>query len=294
MDTTLILGATSMLGGAGLVLGLGLAYASKKFHVDIDERIETILDALPGTNCGACGFIGCEDAAGAIAAGKSGANTCIAGGHDVAEHIALIMGVEKGDVAAPKIAALQCAGGRKTVKKRYDFSLLDDCAAANMLAGGPSACNFGCLGYGTCIKACPFDAMYMGEDDLPKILIEKCTGCGNCNKVCPRGLLPLIDLEAPLFVVCKSLDKGKDVRGYCKAGCIACKICEKSCGEGSFSVVDNLAVVDYEKFKDCHKEQCIEKCPTKCIVANDGVNYANKKRSVKKVEKKEVGHCALE
>jgi len=294
MDTTLILGATSALGGAGLILGVGLSYASKKFHVDIDERIETILDALPGTNCGACGFIGCEDAATAIASCKSGAGTCVAGGQEVADHVASVMGVECAAVAEAKIAALKCGGGRSKVKARFDHSLFDDCAAAHIVAGGPSECGYGCLGYGTCVESCPFDAMEMGEDDLPKINIEKCTGCGVCNQVCPRKLLPMIDLSAPLFVACNSLDKGKEVRSYCSAGCIACKICEKNCGEGSFAVVDNLAVVDYEKFHDCHKEACIEKCPTKCIVANEGVNYVDKKRSVKKAEKKQVGHCALE
>lgn len=294
METTLILGATAALGGAGLVLGLGLSYASKKFHVDIDKRIEAILEVLPGTNCGACGYIGCEDAASAIASGESGAATCIAGGHEVAEHVAAIMGIEKGEVAAPKIAVLQCGAGRQKVKARYDFSLFDDCAEAHMVAGGPSLCGYGCLGYGTCVRACPFDAMYMGDDDLPKIIIEKCTGCGVCNQVCPRNLLPLVDLDAPLFVACKSLDKGKDVRSYCKVGCIACKICEKACGEGSFKVVDNLAIVDYEKHDECHNSECIEKCPTRCILANEGVNFVDKKRTVKKVEKKDPSHCSIE
>ncbi len=291
MGSNLILGATAALGGAGLVLGLGLAYASKKFYVEIDEKIEAILDKLPGTNCGACGYIGCEDAAGAIASGKAPVTACVAGGQDTAHHVADIMGVEAGDTGTPKIAALQCNSGRSQVKKRYDFNLFDDCAAANMVAGGPIDCSFGCLGYGTCIKACPFDAMYMGEDELPKIDIKKCTGCGVCNQICPRKLLPLIDIDAPLIVACSSLDKGKDVRSYCKKGCIACKICEKSCGEaGGFTVANNLAVIDYEKYDGCNNDECIEKCPTKCILANEGVKYATATRTVKKAEKK-AQHC---
>lgn len=294
MDTTLILSATATLGGAGLVLGLGLSYASKKFHVDIDKRVEALLEVLPGTNCGACGYIGCEDAAMAIVSGRSGASTCVAGGHEVAEHVAAIMGIEKGEVADAKIAVLQCGGGRQKVKPRYEFSLFDDCAAAHIVSGGPLACSYGCLGYGTCVKACPFGAMYMGDDDLPKIIIEKCTGCGVCNQVCPRDLLPLIKLGAPLYVACKSLDKGKDVRSYCKVGCIACKICEKSCGEGGFTVINNLAVIDYDKYDECYNQMCIEKCPTKCILANEGVSFVNKRRTVNKVAKKEPSHCALE
>lgn len=291
MESNLILGATAALGGAGLVLGLGLSYAAKKFHVDIDKRIEAIMDVLPGTNCGACGFIGCEDAATAVVVGKAGANVCVAGGSDTAHHVADIMGVETGDIAAPKIASLRCGSGRSQVKARYDFNLFDDCAEANMVAGGPLECGYGCLGYGTCVRSCPFDAMYMGDDELPKIIIEKCTGCGICNQVCPRKLLPLINLDAPLTVACASLDKGKEVRSYCKNGCIACKICEKSCGEGAFTVINNLAIVDYEKYDKCHNVECLEKCPTKCIVANEGVKFADKKRSVKKVKKEAGHHC---
>lgn len=290
MESNLILGAVSALGGAGLFLGLGLAYASKKFHVDIDERVEVILDKLPGTNCGACGYIGCEDAAGAIAMGTAPVTTCTAGGQDTAHHVADIMGVEAGDVGTPKIATLRCGSGRGEVKARYDFDLFSDCSEANMVAGGPIECGYGCLGYATCVKSCPFDAMYMGEDNLPKIIIEKCTGCGICDQQCPRNLLPLIDIDSPLVVACSSKDKGKDVRGYCKKGCIACKICEKTGGDGGFIVIDNLAEISYEKYNSANDEECIEKCPTNCILLNEGIKFAKQNRTVKKAEQKKSHH----
>ena len=48
------------LGGLGLLLGFGLAYAAERFKVEVDERIEAVIEMLPGYNCGACGYPGCS------------------------------------------------------------------------------------------------------------------------------------------------------------------------------------------------------------------------------------------
>ena len=55
-----------LVAGIGLVLGLGLAIASKVMAVPVDEKEEKITEVLPGANCGACGFSGCAGYAAAL------------------------------------------------------------------------------------------------------------------------------------------------------------------------------------------------------------------------------------
>ncbi|RJQ32243.1 MAG: RnfABCDGE type electron transport complex subunit B [Actinobacteria bacterium] len=266
MDYLIILKATASLAGAGLVMGLGLAVASKKFHVEIDPRLERIIEALPGTNCGACGYPGCQGAAEAILQGRAKPGACTAGGHEVAEHIASIIGADAGEARHAEVAFVHCFGGQKNAKNRFESNYpVKDCVAESLIAGGHLACSFGCLGFGNCAAECPFDAIEMAEG-LPKVDFDKCTSCGICVSACPRNLFTIDKLKNPIYMGCTSTDKGKDVRKACKVGCIACKICEKECPKDAIHVIDNLAVIDYKKCDGCLI--CVEKCPTKCIIAN--------------------------
>jgi electron transport complex protein RnfB len=247
----------------GLLFGLGLAFASNIFKVNLDPRIEKILGALPGANCGACGKAGCAGLAEAIAKGDASLTSCPAGGDEAYNQIAEIMGVEKKTVSR-KIARVRCGGGTKAVNK-YEYKGVKTCAAANLMAGGEKTCGFGCLGFGDCVRACPFDAIHMGEDGIPVVDEIKCTACGKCVAECPKNIIAIDDASHVCYVKCLSRDKAGFVRAACKAGCIACKICEKL-SKGIFTVDDNLSRLDYSKVDNPEiLKLCAEKCPTKCI-----------------------------
>ena len=178
------------IGGLGVVAAAGLGAAAKIFAVEVDPRVEAIEEALPGANCGGCGFAGCASCALAIAAGKCDANVCVAGGPEVAEEVALIMGVEL-VFREPEFALPDCTYGTGRAELKYAYDGINDCRAAVVLSGGSKDCDIGCLGLGTCMRSCPFGAITMGEDNLPHVDKEKCTGCGSCERACPKNIIRL-------------------------------------------------------------------------------------------------------
>ncbi len=264
MDWNLILFAVTVMAGAGLLMGALLAVASVKFHVEVDPRVERVRAVLPGANCGACGLPGCDAAAAAIVAGTAAIGVCTAGGHAVKEAVAAVLGLDAGEKTAPALTVVRCQGGRGKAQLRYDYEGVPDCKAASMMAGGPLACAYGCLGFGDCERACAFDAIAIGPEGLPVVNLHKCTRCGLCIKACPRGIIAYLPPRAEVADLCMSRDRGPVVRKACSIGCIACKACEKVCEPGAIVVSDNLAVIDYAKCTACGK--CIEKCPPKCLV----------------------------
>jgi Na+-translocating ferredoxin:NAD+ oxidoreductase RNF subunit RnfB len=252
------------MGGLGLFFASVLALASEKLKVEEDPRVHAVSEALPGLNCGACAQAGCHDLAEKIVAQGSLDNLhCPPGGAEVDEQIAEILGIAAGP-AVKKRAVVRCGGGRGLSNDKASYSGVKTCAAAGLIAGGPKVCSWGCLGYGDCVKVCPFDAMYMGDDELPKIIEAKCTGCGLCVEACPRQIIELLSCAQRVIVNCNSRDKGALVRKACKVGCIACSICLKAAPEG-YTMVDNLAQVNQEKGAD-KAALAIPKCPTKCII----------------------------
>jgi len=263
MNFTDIIVPALILAAMGLIFGLALAFASKKFHVEKDPRIAQVREALPGANCGGCGFAGCDALAGAIVAGQAPVNGCTVGGAASAKKIAEIMGV---DTVAdePKVAFVRCQGALGGVKLKADYSGVADCAAAADVAGGPISCRFACLGMGTCERACPFDAIKV-KDGLAVVDREKCTGCGVCVSACPRGVIEMIPKKASIGVACRNTDSGKAVREICSRGCIACGICEKKCGSDAIKVEGGISKVNYENCAGCGTS--VESCPTKCIVS---------------------------
>lgn len=258
-----IVSAILSLGGLGLLLGGFLALAYRKLGVKLDPRQKAILDALPGANCGACGFPGCESYAEMVAAGKAEPDLCPVGGGEVAQKIGEILGVEV-EAKEPIVAVCLCAGGVDQVGEKYTYLGLGDCRAACLLAEGNKACRFGCIGLDTCEEACPFGAIKMNESKLPIIDEEKCTGCGICVDICPKGLFQLIPRPQKVYIACSSRDPGKVVRKICEVGCVACGVCVKSCPYDAITMEHNLAVIDYSKCENCGI--CVYKCPTKSIV----------------------------
>lgn len=251
------------LGALGLFFGLGLGLASRKFAVKTDPRVEKILGVLPGANCGACGMAGCCGFAEAVVVGKAEPGGCAPGGAEVASHLAGILGVEV-KTKEKEVAKLQCRGGKGKAVEKFTYRGVDDCRAAALLFGGNKVCPSGCLGLGTCAEVCPFGAISLGQEGLPIINEVLCTGCGKCISACPRGILTLVPGEAPVHILCKSLEKGKQVRAACKVGCIGCGLCVKVCPQKAIIMEDNLARIDYSQCASCGK--CVEKCPTGCIV----------------------------
>lgn len=262
-----------VLGILGAVFGLVLAFAAKKFAVEVDERQEAIMGVLPGANCGGCGFPGCNGYAAAVVAGKAPVNACAAGGAAVATQVAEIMGVSAGE-SVKKIAQVYCTGGGCDHLK-YDYVGIQDClAASRVLGGGALSCKYGCLGLGTCVSVCPFDAIHI-VDGVAKVDDEKCVACGKCVAICPRHIIELTPRKTKKYVAipCSSKDKGPDTRNNCKDGCIACGICVKACPKEAITIVDNRARIDYDKCIGCGI--CAQKCPRKLITV-DGVVPAPK------------------
>jgi len=257
-----VTGSLLVLGALAVVLGIILAVASKVFHVDVDPRIEHVEDLLPGVNCGACGLAGCAAMAEHIVAGDASPALCPVCSDDARAEISRLMGQEAQE-REPAVARLTCGGGSGCKDKEL-YQGVDECRAALLLHGGAKACDYACVGLGTCVDACPFEAIFIGDDGLPRIIEARCTGCGACERACPRGVLQVMPKKLLVWVRCSSHDPGKVVNKICKTGCIACRKCEKACPFDAIHVVDNLAVIDYEKCTLCGK--CAEECPKHTIV----------------------------
>ena len=261
MDVSAILSPILTIGGMGLVFGVGLGIAAKKFAVPVDERVEQIKENLPGANCGGCGFAGCEAMAKSMAAGESKVNACPVCNSNQIEAIAEIMGI-KADQNDKKIAVVRCKGNLEHAKQKYDYLGLKTCEDAHLIGGGPKMCSYGCLGYGSCVNQCQFGAMQM-VDGLPVIDKEKCVGCGACEKQCPRQVIHLISPLSSYHVDCVSKDKGKEVKAGCQVGCIGCGICVKQCEAQAITLTENVAQIDSDLCIACGK--CGAKCPTHAI-----------------------------
>ena len=185
-----MIGGLIIMGGLGIIVGAGLALASKIFYVYVDPKIEAVGEALPGANCGGCGLPGCSANAEAIVKGVASPASCVAGGPELAAEIAEIMGVQI-ELREPDIARPGCTYGLQDADLKYLYDGVKDCRAVALLNGGSKVCPIGCLGLGTCVRACPFDALSMGPDNLPVVDPERCTGCGTCERVCPKHIITL-------------------------------------------------------------------------------------------------------
>lgn len=260
-----ILKAVLVLGALGLIFGVVLAYAGKVFEMKKDEKFELINEALPGANCGACGYAGCAAYADAIYNKGEKANLCSAGGDKVAARLAEIMGNEP-ETTEKLRAAVMCSGTSENIEKKYNYKGINDCGTASRLGGGEKECSYGCVGLGTCLNSCKFDAIKI-KNGIAVVDNDKCTACGMCVAACPKGIIKLIPLDSTHWVRCASEDKGAAIRKYCKAGCIACGICEKSCPANAILVKNNIAEIDYTKCNGCGI--CVEKCPTKTIIGTE-------------------------
>ena len=261
MDPTIILITTAVIAVVGIVVGYGLVYTSKKFHVEVDETEAAVRAVLPGNNCGACGYAGCDAMAAAIAAEEAPVNGCPVGGAPVAEQIAAIMGSDAGSVER-KTAFVRCKGSCEYTGTQGNYIGVEDCRTAALNGIRFTDCDYGCLGFGSCAKVCPEQAIRV-VNGVAVVNRSKCVGCGLCAKTCPRGLIELIPDSKKVIVQCSNKDKGPQVKKVCSAGCIGCMLCVRQCGHDAIHVDANLAHVDYEKCVQCGA--CVSKCPSKVI-----------------------------
>lgn len=248
-----------------IVMSYILGWASKKFHVDVDTRVEAVLDVLPGANCGGCGYLGCSEYAVAVVTDGAPVHKCPVGGEACAVSIASIMGVDAGASLLFR-PIVHCGAGFDDRLGRTKYRGEQRCAAAQFVAG-IQICTFGCLGFGDCVSVCKYDAMHI-INGLATVDYDKCVGCGACAKACPRNIISIVNFKEPAMpvVTCSNMDKGKDVTAVCKKGCIGCKACTRV--SDIFPMKGNLAVSDYDNYSSEKREdvlKALEKCPKDCI-----------------------------
>ena len=271
-----ILAAVLAIGGLAFIFGASLSYASKIFAVKIDERVEKISEILPGANCGGCGAPGCSAYAELVVKGTLPIDACAPGGSEVTSLIAEIMGQGPVEVVE-KRAVVRCSGSQENAVLKYEYYGIESCKSAVLIDEGPKACKYACIGFGDCVRSCPFDAMYMMDNRLPYVIEEKCTACGNCVDACPRNIMDILPKSEVIFVGCMSQGRGKEVKSVCKVGCNGCTLCaqEKVTPSGAITMDGNLPKLDYTK--DHEFENAVAKCPSKIFVdlrkEDHGVKY---------------------
>ncbi len=257
-----ILIPTLVVGITGLVIGFALIVVSNAFHVDVDERVAQVRDKLPGNNCGACGFAGCDAVAAAIVSGEAPVNACPVNNDANTSAIGDIMGVAA-QSQERKVAQVKCSGSCEKSPEPVEYAGIRDCRSV-VAAGLPvRACSFGCIGYGSCTNVCEYDAIHI-KDGVAVVDVMKCRGCLMCVKECPKNLIEAVPLKKVYSVHCSSHDRGPAVRKVCTAGCIGCGICVKQCEHDAVKLANNVAHIDADKCVGCGK--CAEKCPAKVIV----------------------------
>ncbi|MEG0291537.1 MAG: RnfABCDGE type electron transport complex subunit B [Anaerovoracaceae bacterium] len=247
----------------GFIFGIVLTIASKIMYVPVDEIVAKVREELPGANCGACGFAGCDDYAAAFGEDRNTSITkCPVGGADLAAKLGELLGVSAETGAAP-VAVVMCQGNNSVANDIMEYGTDMTCKAAATLFGGSKSCTKGCLGLGDCVTACDFGAL-MICDGVANVDMEACVGCGACAKACPKSVIEILTKDDRVSVRCHSNDKGAKVMKSCKKGCIGCKKCENVCKFDAIHIENNLAKVDYDKCKNCG--MCAKECPTGAII----------------------------
>ncbi|MDL2318887.1 RnfABCDGE type electron transport complex subunit B [Eubacteriales bacterium OttesenSCG-928-A19] len=265
MNALAIVYAVAALGGIAVVFGLVLTFADKVFAVPVDERVAQVRAALPGANCGACGFAGCDAFAEAVVDGRAPVSGCTPGGQTSATAIAAIMGTDAVQMQ-PLVAKVICQGEVGVSKERYQYDGMRSCKMASDTVGGPKKCPYACIGLGDCVQVCAFDALHI-ENGIAVVNEDNCTACGLCQATCPRRSIQLRPRSANIIVRCQNRDSGRLARDECMKACIACKRCEKACNFDAIHVSDGFALIDNNKCTRCG--ECVKVCPMKCITMDE-------------------------
>ncbi len=264
MAWQIILMAAAVMAGCGVILGVLIALAVRFFRIDADPRIEAVADLLPGANCGGCGQAGCLDFAKGLVAGTLTPNQCPVSSQEIRSAVARVLGVEVGEVT-PQVAVVLCGGSVGHVKTATRYNGVTDCVSASLVGGGPKSCTYGCLGFSSCARSCPFHAIEM-IDRLAVVHPELCVGCGQCVKTCPRGLIKLVPAAAKVNIYCSSKAKAPVKRAACAIPCIGCRKCVKAAPEGMFQMDGTVVSVNYDNAALPGPEiVAAAGCPTGCL-----------------------------
>lgn len=256
-----ILYAVLIITAVGLLAGVILSVASKLMAVPTDERTEQIRACLPGANCGACGYTGCDGYAAAISSGEAEPDKCTPGGAATAAELSLVLGVEITPIRV--VASVKCNHGLDKANADFAYTGAASCRSAKLLYGGQLQCKYGCLGFGDCVNVCEKNAISV-IDGVAVVNKELCYGCGKCAAICPNTVISLVPFENRVKVACNNNEKGAAARKKCTAACIGCMKCVKVCESDAIKVENFLASIDADKCTSCGK--CISACPQKCII----------------------------
>jgi len=267
----MIIAAVMILGGVGLVLAIMIAAANRKLSVYEDPRIDVVTNMLPGANCGACGMPGCRAFAEKLVSGGAQPAGCNVANDETRAGIASFLGVDAGS-ATKIVARMHCAGGLHVAMQQAEYRGYGTCSAAAVVAAGGKGCTWGCLGLADCVRSCKFDAMYMNDNGIPVVDVEKCTACGECVVACPKDLLALHPVDHQLLVQCRNLIVGDDVLEECQVACTACGKCVMDAAKGLISIASGVAVIDYDH-NDVAAMNATARCPTGAIVWLQGAQF---------------------
>jgi electron transport complex protein RnfB len=260
----LALGGLVLMGSIGLFFGIGLALAAHKFAVEVNPKVEAVLEVLPGANCGACSFAGCEAYAEAVVNDpKVQPNLCTPGMMPIAEEVARITDKEL-EVIEGATAIIGCARSERHNYEKYQYNGYQNCAAANLTFAGPIDCNSGCIGFGDCVTACLFDALKL-VDNFPVVDPDACVGCGLCVNACPKDLIQIIPKKAPVIVRCMCKDQSKETMSVCSLGCLHCLACIEACPAKAVYLDDGKLTIDHQKCIE-HGPSCNEACLNACWI----------------------------
>jgi RnfABCDGE-type electron transport complex B subunit len=258
--------------GLALILGILLGIFRKVFHVETDVLVSLVRETLPGANCGACGFPGCDGFAAAVAAKEAPPTKCTVSDAESTKNRASLVGGSAEVI--PVVAVLACRGTCDHAKNKGIYTGEANCRGAKISSNGTKACSWGCIGFGDCVAVCKFGALGMGEGGIPVIDADKCTGCGMCAGECPNALLKLVPrAQKGPFALCQNRNTKKpEVKRTCDIGCGKCGVCEKNCPSGALKLVGGIPEIDYTKCTG--SGVCIEKCPQKVLVLLEGAKSA--------------------
>ena len=270
----------------GFLAAAVLYFIASKFKVYEDPKIEEVEEALPSTNCGGCGFPGCHAFAEAcVKADDLSDLYCPVGGNETMQKVASLLGMEV-EERDPYVAVVRCNGALEFRHKTTTYDGVPNCTVAHSLYGGDTDCQYGCLGFGECVDACNFEAMYMDEKTgLPVVIEDKCTACNACVTACPRDIMELRPKgrkNRRIFVACVSQDKGGAAKKACDVACTGCSKCEAECKYDAIVIENYLSYIDGEKCKLCRK--CVPVCPTHAI---HEINFPPRKERPEKKERRE-------
>jgi len=258
-----IINSVLILGGISLVLGCIIIIALRKYSFPTDPRQNKIQELLPGSNCGACSFNGCNEYAEAMVMIGAEPGLCCVIDDDTAKKIGGILGREA-HLKEKQVACVLCQGENSELK--YKYSGTEECLAASIVSGGFRSCENACLGFGDCASACSFSAISWQKGQIPEIIAEKCNACGKCLKVCPVNIIRLIPRSAGIYVKCNVQNKGLTIKKMCTVGCFTCGDCVKTCPEKAITIVNELAKIDYSKCTNCGI--CVDNCPSGVLLSN--------------------------